>query len=70
MEYTQEDVTRSINAAYDSVNLINELKAKETLTELEVDTLDRNERHIRLMLEKEWFVEGLTLEQKTELQAI
>jgi hypothetical protein len=70
MEYTQEEVTKSINAAYDSVHLINELKAKETLTELEVAILDRNERHIRIMLEKEWFVEGLTAEQKTELEAI
>lgn len=68
--YTQEEIAKSISAAYDSVNLINELKAKETLTEEETVTLTRNEEHIRIMMGKEWFVAGLTDLQITELQAI
>jgi hypothetical protein len=68
--YTPEEVAKSVSAAYDSVTLITELKAKETLTEEDSATLTRNEEHIRIMMGKEWFVGGLTDLQVTELQAI
>jgi len=68
--YTPEQVAKSVSAAYDSVALITELKAKETLTEEDSATLTRNEEHIRIMMGKEWFVGGLTDLQVTELQAI
>ena len=70
LRLTQEEIEKSVSAAYDSVNLINELKA---LTELDVEqqaTLDRNIEHIRIMMGREDFVGGLTTEQITELQAI
>ena len=70
LELTAEQVAKSVSAAYDSVNLLNELKVKETLTEEEVATVTRNEEHIRIMMGKEWFVAGLTDAQITELQAI
>lgn len=70
LELTAEQVAKSVSAAYDSVNLINELKAKETLTEEETATVTRNEEHIRIMMGKEWFVAGLTKAQKTELSKI
>ncbi len=70
LELTVEQVAKSVSAAYDSVNLLNELKVKETLTEEETDTVTRNEEHIRIMMSKEWFVAGLTNAQITELQAI
>ena len=70
IEYTPEQVAKSVSAAYDSVNLINELNIKETLTEEDKATLDRNVEHIRIMMGKEWFVAGLTPLQITELQAI
>jgi len=70
LEYTPEQVANSVLAAYDSVALIAELKAKATLTEEETATLTRNEEHIRIMMGKVWFVAGLTDEQVTELQAI
>jgi hypothetical protein len=70
LELTAEQVAQSVSAAYDSVNLLNELKVKETLTEEDVATVKRNEEHIRIMMGKEWFVAGLTNEQITELQAI
>jgi len=70
LELTAEQVAKSVSAAYDSVNLIKELKAKETLTEEETATVARNEEHIRIMMAKEWFVAGLTDAQITELQAI
>jgi hypothetical protein len=70
LELTAEQVAKSVSAAYDSVNLLNELKTKETLTEEETATVKRNEEHIRIMMGKEWFVAGLTDAQITELQAI
>jgi hypothetical protein len=70
LELTIEQIAKSVSAAYDSVNLLNELKAKETLTEEETSTITRNEEHIRIMLAKEWFTNALTKAQKTELLAI
>ena len=70
LELTAEQVAKSVSAAYDSVNLLNELKAKESLTEEEVATVTRNEEHIRIMMGKEWFIGGLTKKQVTELQKI
>lgn len=70
LEITPEQVAISVTAAYHSVALITELKAKETLTEEETATLTRNEEHIRIMMGKVWFVAGLTDLQVTELQAI
>ena len=70
LELTTEQKERSVLACYDSLNLVNELKAKSTLTEEETDTLKRNEEHIRIMLQKDWFVGQLTTKQKTELSKI
>ena len=69
-EVTAEQVARSVLAAYDSVNLIAELRAKTELSEEETATITRNVDHIAIMLGKEWFVEELTPAQKTELEAI
>ncbi len=62
-EQTPEQVQRSISAAFDSVNLINQLKAQPSLTEEEQDRVNRNVEHLRIMLAKEWFSEGLTEQQ-------
>jgi hypothetical protein len=67
-ELTQEQIERSISAAYDSVSLINELNSKEVLTEKEDDSKNRNIEHIKIMLSKEWFANALTKDQKTELE--
>jgi len=68
--YTPEQVAKSVSAAYDSVAIINTLNGKLDITEEELETLDRNVEHIRIMMGKAWFVEGLTTEQIIELQAI
>jgi hypothetical protein len=70
LNFTPEELSKHISIAYDSVTLIAELKAKESLTEEETETLSRNVQHIHIMLAKTWFTEGLTPEQKTELEAI
>jgi hypothetical protein len=67
---TQEEIQNSVNAAYDSVNLINELNLIEELSIEEKDTLDRNKEHLKIMLAKEWFFNALTEEQKVELSNI
>lgn len=64
---TEEQLQKSISAAFDSVNLINELKAKLSLTEEEQDRLDRNKEHLTIMLGKDWFSNGLTEQQKNEI---
>lgn len=69
-EVTAEQATKSVLAAYDSVNLINELRAKAQLTDEETATVTRNVEHIAIMLGKEWFATTLTPAQKTELEAI
>jgi len=69
-EVTDEQAAKSVLAAYDSVNLIAELKRKRTLTEEETATVTRNVDHIAIMLGKEWFATALTPAQKTELEAI
>ena len=67
-ELTQDQIEKSISAAYDSVSLINGLNSKEVLTEEEADSKDRNIEHIKIMLSKEWFASALTKDQKTELE--
>ena len=69
-EVTAEQAARSVLAAYDSVALIAELKAKPELTEEETAAIERNVEHLKIMLAKEWFVEELTPAQKTELEAL
>ena len=69
-EITAEQAAKSVLAAYDSVNLIAELRAKESLSEEETETVKRNVEHIAIMLGKDWFVAALTPAQKTELEAI
>jgi len=68
-EQTPEQVHRSISAAFDSVNLINELKLQPSLIEEEQDRLNRNVEHLRIMLTKEWFSEGLTEQQTIDIDA-
>jgi hypothetical protein len=69
-EVTAEQAAKSVLAAYDSVNLIAELRAKAELSEEETITVKRNVDHIAIMLGKEWFATTLTPTQKTELKAI
>ena len=64
-ELTQDQIEKSISAAYDSVSLINGLNSKEVLTEKEADSNDRNIEHIKIMLSKEWFANALTKDQKS-----
>lgn len=63
-------IAGSISAVYDSVSLINDLKAKSTQSEEETAVIETNVEYIKIMLAKDWFVAALTPEQVTELQTI
>jgi hypothetical protein len=61
IEITIEQIAKNYAAALDSVNLVNELKAKETLTEEDEKTIQRNLEHLEIMLAKDyWTNEDLT----------
>ena len=58
---TAEEIAGHYRAALDSVNLVNELAAKEELTQEERDTISRNVEHLRIMEGKDfWTTEDLT----------
>lgn len=69
-ELTQEEKVQSVTAAFDSVELIKALNAKESLTEEEQATKDRNIEHLNVMLAKEWFEETLTAPQKAAIEEV
>jgi len=66
MEFTEQNVS----ALYDSVNLINELQAIEFPTEEQTETIDRNTKHIEIMMGKEDFVALLTEAQILEINQL
>jgi len=56
-----DEIAQHYTAALDSVNLINELVAKASLDAEEQDTVDRNVRHLEIMLGRDyWTNEDLT----------
>lgn len=55
------DPARQYSAAMDSVNLINDLLAKPSLTEEDQDRINRNVEHLEIMVAKDyWTTEDLT----------
>ena len=70
MELTQEQIEKSISAAFDSVNLINQLNLLEELTEEQADRKERNVKHLEIMMAKEWFANGLTTQQAADINAL
>ena len=69
-DLTPEQIQQSVSAAFDSVNLINELKQKESLNTEEQGMLVRNQQHLDIMLKKDWFDKALSSKQKTEINAV
>jgi hypothetical protein len=67
---TQEQIEKSISAAFDSVNLLNELNLLESLDEEQTDRKTRNIQHLKTMIEKEWFSTNLTSEQASKINAV
>jgi uncharacterized protein YbaP (TraB family) len=59
--------TKAISAAFDSVTLINKLVA-ETADDKKKSAVERNVKHLGLMLTKEFFTDALSSSQKTEIE--
>lgn len=60
-ELTAEDIARHYAASLDSVNLINDLVAKSSLSDEEKDTIKRNVEHLEIMVGKDfWTSEDLS----------
>ena len=66
--YTSEEVQQHITNCFHSWDICEELSAKETLLEDEQDSFNRNKEHIQIMLAKDWFRQGCTAEQITQLE--
>jgi len=67
---TIQEIEQHISSAFDSVNLINQLNAKQELTEEETNSVTRNTKHLQIMMNKAWFVSALSVEQKQQIDAI
>ena len=68
MEKQTPNPEKSISAALDSVALINKL-ITETIDDKKKANVERNVKHLELMLTKEFFTDALTSTQKTEIEA-
>jgi hypothetical protein len=60
---TSEQIAQSVNAAFDSVELINR-------NENDAETIERNVEHLRVMMGYEWFASALTTEQTEQINTI
>jgi hypothetical protein len=60
---TSEQIELSVLAAFDSVNIINNSESSQ-------DQIDLNIEHLKIMMTKDWFVEALNEDQKTEINSI
>jgi hypothetical protein len=67
-ELTLEEIQGSIRSAFDSVNLVNEQVLLDRTDEL-VDSVDRNYRHLEIMLSKEWFADALTESERNSIDS-
>jgi hypothetical protein len=63
---TTQEITNHIQSAFDSVNLINE-EIQKTITDEIKNTVERNVDHLEIMLTKEWFSDGLTVDQRNNI---
>jgi len=52
---TAEEIAQNYSAAGDSVTLVNQLVAIETLTDEQKDTVSRNVGHLEIMLAKDYW---------------
>jgi hypothetical protein len=58
---TEQEIKQYYKAAMDSVNLINKGQQEDQTDEEWADILDRNQRHLQIVVEKEfWTDEDLT----------
>ena len=66
-----EEIAQSISAAFDSVGLIDRIIQGQDMTqatdEERKSTVERNMGHLKIMMEKDWFVSGSTSTQRSKI---
>jgi hypothetical protein len=67
---TEEEIQRHISAAFDSVSAIERTISGEDTYNNPVSWVEANVGHLNIMLGKDWFVAGLTEQQRTDIDAI
>lgn len=67
---TQDELVQHINAAFDSVDLINELLTKSPLEPEDPEIIARNVVHLQIMMSYDWFSSALTQEQTDQINAV
>lgn len=67
---TPEELSKHISAAFDSVDLINDLAVKTPQEDGDEETMNRNVEHLKIMMGYDWFASALTTEQTTQINAI
>lgn len=70
IEVTQEEARRSVIAAFDSVNLINQINTQTEKSQEDLDSVERNIGHLKIMMAKDWFVAEATAEEKTQIETV
>jgi hypothetical protein len=66
-----EEIAQSISAAFDSVGLIDRIIQGQDMTQASDEerksTVERNMGHLKIMMEKDWFVSGSTSTQRSKI---
>jgi hypothetical protein len=66
-----EEIAQSISAAFDSVGLIDRIIQGQDMTQAtdedKKSTVERNMGHLKIMMEKDWFVSGSTSTQRSKI---
>jgi len=67
METKTQNPEKAVSSAFDSVNLVNKL-ITETADDKRKSAVERNVKHLELMLTKDFFLAALTPLQKTQIE--
>lgn len=70
METTKDFARKSVNAAFDSVNIVNEINLLSSPSKENLEELERNIEHLKIMMNIEWFTDELTLSEKQQIETI
>jgi len=66
----EHDYAADVPASMDSYAIVVSLRTEANPTDEQTATLGRNERHLALKMQHSAFVDALTAEQKTQIEAL
>jgi len=69
IQQTPPNPRKSVSAAFDSVNLINNTIPSTGITlDEKIDIVKRNKEHLEIMMGKSWFTEALINDEGNQIQ--